>query len=53
MTKVYLRRTRKFLESKFRSRNLIIEIKIWGVFGTILEIDEGRMSTNEPEKKKI
>ena len=45
--KEYLRRTRKLLETKLYSRNLIKRINTWAVtprkiFGTILEVDQCR-----------
>ena len=49
---------RKLHETKLCSRNLIKGINTWDVplvrkiLSTILEMDEGRTSTNEPEDKK-
>ena len=55
--KAYIRKTRKLLETKLFSRNLVKWINSWAVpprkiFGTILEVD-WRTQTNEPENKKI
>ena len=56
--KEYLRRTRKFLETKFCSRNLIKGINTWvissdKILRTILKMDKGRTQTNRPEDKKV
>ena len=55
--KEYLRRTRKLLETKLYSRNLIKEIDTWAaslpckILGTILKVDIGRTLTNGLENK--
>ena len=55
--KVYLR-TRKFLETKLYSRNLIKRINtwaelLWKILGTILKVNKGGNQTNRPRDKEI
>ena len=55
--KEYLWRTRKLLETKLYSRNLIKGINTWAVpprkiLGANLKVDKKRISTNGPENKK-
>ena len=58
LKKEYLRITRKLYETNLNSRNFIKWVNAWAIppskiFGTILEVNEGRTSTNEAENKKV
>ena len=50
--KVYSRRTRKLLDTKLYSRNLIKGNKrLAKILGIVLKVDEGRTTVNRPENK--
>ena len=56
--KEYVRRTRKLIETKLYSRNLIKVINTWAVspckiFETILKMDKEGTHTNGPEDRKV
>ena len=57
MKKEYLKGTIKLLETKLNSKNLITGMNTWAVLvrytGTILKMDQRRISTIGPDKGKI